>query len=621
MAQGHDYHHFYEFLPLLAERTPSLLSLLPEEERPDYGGADAAWVRSLQPGRRVAICRQWLEALAEELRVKDPARHRVLAAAMMLPGEFLIADLAGILFNHLTTATLRKLSEDVRALVDVGLLFSLQRDDCFVAAYPLRMAFDSGLPMSPAVNDEFEHRLIIHFAREAAALDEIPDSPMKAGWRFANILGAWEVAARRRPVHAQANEAFRDEDEALATFGRMIGVATSRRATDSTGLLFEASAAAAARIGRKDQEAELLFLLGRYWVLRKQPPRAIDAWERSATAHAAAGDTAGEALALSALGFTMREHGDLSRALRYFSLAVERARIAGRTDLEFDITNCTAAIFIDTLEPEKAIGILRDLAHKYSSKGSSEVSGMTETWVLLGRALLTAREEEDAILILERAIASAHRWRQRHHEANAGLALADACIRLRRGEDARRHAIAAWDTFREIQEVFGMTLCCARIAHACRILDDPDGVELWTDRGIEQATSAQDPRLLAVLHAERAEYFLESDDPHRGIAELLIVISALREIPDPMKMAEVFLRISGIYLQLDRHSEALRDAFRAQGLSRTVRWPFGVNASQDALERIRPHMDEALFEEVLQAVTDELDAGVFLPSPEGPRNR
>lgn len=608
MSDEHDLHHLHAFLPRLAQGSPELVRSLPEEDQPVSGRVTAAWVRSLPPRQRLGICRDWVRRVAEATRTESLHAHFVLAASLLFSGEFAIADMFGVL----GVESVQECSEAgmlLTRLEELGLLIYSQQRMLYCVPFPVRLAFERTSLFSDPDRADVERRFVAYCAKAARDMTETPGTPREGGWRFSNLLGAYELAVRLRGEQIDHDDP--DLDWALVTFGMKLGRAAARRATDDGAVLIEFSANAAERICDRQAHVEMLLLLGKFWLERGQLERGMDAYRRCVEAAQSAEDLRGVTLASTALAFVMRDRGEREEAISQFRMAYVAATQGDLPAQRRDIANCAAQLLLKLGRPAEARRWLADLAGTESASGVSAAE--TESLLLHARACVEEGDGAAADALLRSAMERARPQRHLGLEARAAVALARILDASEDPADAETLARHAHGLFEQLGNEQGMAECAVLLSRAGRRRGARDYGSRWIDGALARSWAIRDAHTIARLHEERGELFFHGGDSARALAELYIARDEGRGAGDARYLAKLHLRIAEICASRGEDAISAAEALRAQGIARADAWHDGAAAAGELVEAARRVTDEELFDQLVQEVSDELESGQLMP--------
>jgi tetratricopeptide (TPR) repeat protein/transcriptional regulator with XRE-family HTH domain len=342
-----------------------------------------------RPGWTVAV-------LAERLRDSPPRFHAVFGMSLhqldapqrrlfrllgVLPGTDFDADAAAAVAD-LPPAQANEILEE---LVDAHLVQELTPTRYRMHDLIRRYATDLAAEEEPDL-DEVIHRAVTHYAVRARSWAPrphlpLPDQDAATAWfdlEYVNLVAAFDAAAR---IGA---------DEVVAELPQALRVWFFRhRGTDEQTRMFEAAAAACARLGRVREQASLLSDLGFAQAAAGRPDEALDAYRRAGRA-APGDDSLSAGLALRT-GFAERDRGNFEAARAHFRQARTLFEKLGQPGGQSQALAFDGWVTLRLGDRAEAVELAR--ASLTLAEGPARISGL----VTLGLALALASAEPGRI--------------------------------------------------------------------------------------------------------------------------------------------------------------------------------------------------------------------------------
>ncbi len=627
MGSGaHAIHRLDHFLAHLAECDPELLSLLPTEEQPRGVSIDE-WVMSLQQHRLMEICASWVLESLRRLKTHSPLSNYLLRGCIHLAGEFDLADAAAIALGDVPDPDdprRDEIREGLMRAVRSGLLIHLPAHERYCVPFPVRLSFEGIDFLSPLEKERIRLRIVHNFGKLIAETEGADEFGSPRHWRFFNLLKAWELAVNlmeeRLGVESEEWLAHAGRFEGVAeelvlplmAFAQVLGRSIIHRQSEGGARLLAASAAAARTIENHEQEADILGLLGQFYLRRHAWPSAIEIFRIVEERRRAVDDMAGSIVAISAIAIACRDMGNREMAVGEFMRACREAMEVELPESAMDTANCTARLLIELERPLEAVQLLESIVELVGND-RFRFAAVSELYVLMGAgsrhigALPTAREH------LFMALNLARRFVHLPAEAEAALETGWLEMSEQRHEDARRWFGRAVQLYRDLSDRAGRSKAMLAQAELLRREGSRVRAEELLSQASELARSAGQWGLQAEVLRRRGELELERGNMPDAITRYAAEMKALRRTREAEQIVDCHVRIGMLYLRQEMLLAAGTEVLRAQGIARAYLRGEEPTALSRAFAKVHRLLSPEQFDFLADEVTEELEAGHIGP--------
>lgn len=622
----HAIHRLDHFLIHLAQREPDLLGLLPVEEQP-RGLPIEEWILSLQQHRLMEICTSWVLESLRRLKSHSPVSNHLLRGCIHLGGEFDLSDAAAIAIGEvpeLDNPRRDEIRSGLMRAVRAGLLIYLPEQERYCVPFPVRLSFEGIDFLSPLDKDRIRLRIVHNFSRLISEADGAEEFSSPRHWRFFNILKAWELCVDLMEERlglengAWLHHAGRIDDVSdelilpLLDFADVLGRVIVQRQSEGGARLLAASAAAARTEGDKEREADLLGLLGQFYLRRYHWPAAIEVFRLVERLRREDGDIEGALVAVSAIAIACRDMGSREVAVGEFLRACNEAKELRLAEPALDTANCTARLLIELERPLEAIQLLESVEEAIGDE-RFRLPAVSEHYVLLGVAtrllgtLPTSREHLFMALNLSRRFV--------HRPAEAEAALETGWLELQEGrhEEARRWFRRATALFREINDRAGRARSLLAQAEVLRREGSRVRAEEMLGQAAEMARAVSHWRLLAEVLRRRGELELERGNMALAVNQYASELKALRRARENELLVNCHVRIAKLYLRQEMMLAAGTEILRAQGIARAYLRGDEPEDLTYTFAKIHRLLSPEQFNFLIDEVTEELEEGKIGP--------
>ncbi|MGW0431772.1 ATP-binding protein [Micromonospora sp. NPDC003197] len=436
-----------------------------------------------RPGWTVAVLAERLRdsssrfdsVFGMSLQQLDPVQRRMFRLLGVLPGADFDAEVAGALAD-LPPGRVGAVLEE---LVDAHLVQELSpgryRMHDLIRRYATDLADDEEPQAEAALR-----RVLGHYLAQAVVHDRTlpspyrrepePGDPTKAmAWfelEYVNLVSCFDAAVRL------------GADEVVVELSQAMRVWFFRhRGTDDQARLLEAAAAAAARLGRDQQQASLLADLGFVHAAAGRLAKALSAYELAEQSEP--DDDLAAALALR-IGFVRRDLGELEAAQARFRQARELFEKIGRRAGQSQALAFDGWVTLHLGRHSEAVELAR--ASVALADGPAQITGL----VTLGVAL-ASRDPVESLRTLHDALRLAEQHDLPHNQAWCHNYLGVALRVMGSPEKALEHHRRAFELLEPLAEVQLEIDCLHAYAETCRAAGHHDEALTLLDRTIALA--------------------------------------------------------------------------------------------------------------------------------------
>ena len=453
-----------------------------------------------RPGWTVAVLAERLRHTASRfdavfgmsLQQLDAVQRRMLRLLSVLPGADFDAAVAGALADMPPDRIAAVLEE----LIDAHLIHEPSpgryRMHDLIRQYAADLAADEEPQAEAALR-----RVLSHYLAQAVAHDRTlpsphrretsPGDPAKAmAWfdlEYLNLVACFDAAVRL------------GADDVLAELPQAMRVWFFRhRGTDDQARLLTAAAAAAARLGRNQQQASLLADLGNNRAVAGRLAEALRAY-KLADQSGPDDDDLAAGLALR-VGLVRRDLGDLEAAQAHFRRARELFEKIGHHAGQSQALAFEGWVTLHLGRHREAIELAR--ASIALADGPAQITGL----VTLGVALATD-EPAESLRTLHDALRLAEQNDLQHHRAWCHNYLGVALRVMGSPEKALEHHRLALELLEPLAELQLEIDCLHTYAETCRAAGRYDQAVALLDRTIDLARELDRPHDEKVARAAR----------------------------------------------------------------------------------------------------------------------
>ncbi|MCC6545766.1 hypothetical protein IT570_01260 [Candidatus Sumerlaeota bacterium] len=622
-SEGHDIHRLHEFVPHLAQRQPELLALLPLEDRPAQGESLLDWALALTPVRLMEICNAWVLETLSILKETSPLSNVLLRGTLLLTGEFDLSDAAAV-----ATGTVPRhgdprrdeIREALKRATRAGVLIYLADSERYCVPFPVRLAFEGVNFLDPLERESISLRAIDRFSRVAGELVEDGEQLSPGHWRFSNMLTALEFAVDAMEGHLgvdadewlSSGHDFASVPESLVEplmlLVECMGAALTQRQSNSVVRLLAAGAAAARSAGAHGREANLLMLMGQYFLAREQFSAALFAYERCEKLRLACRDMKGVVVAISGMALTHRKASEPELAVQQFLRACDVAHDHELHSQEVDIANCAATIMLG-LGRYDAVIALAEKVMVSLQRGQRKHPAVAELFVHQGTAFRLQSRHREARDRIFHALALAKGFDSRAGEAMASLELAELFESLGEREEVVKWIRRAKNLYIQLGDYVGLTHCYLAFARAGGDTQGERDLDACLSKALQCAQASRDEMLVARVWHERGLLSLRQGFYTVAINHFTQEVSSLKRTVKVEALVNSHMQLAELYLKQESHLAAATEALRAQAVARAFARTGEPDALPLLLARTRSHLTPEQFEFLIQEVSDELEAG------------
>ncbi|MCC5875467.1 MAG: hypothetical protein JJU11_04530 [Candidatus Sumerlaeia bacterium] len=629
ILEGHEIHRLHEFVPHMARLQPDLVTMLPEQDRPEPGVDLEKWVLSLPQKRLMEISTVWVLEALSRLRRQSPLTNVLLRGCLTLEGEFDLSDAGAVATGEEIGPENPRRLEIRRALnraARAGILIHLPSVDRYCIPFPVRLSFDGVDFMDDFEREMIRWRTVRHFAHLAA--QEPHDSELGdiRHWRFTNLIAAFETAVElmeellgmEGAEWAEYWEELRQVPEELAApllaLARLLGRAIVTRQSESGHRLLAAGAAAAAHLTEREARGGIINLIGQFHLKRGAFRRAYSAFQVAEAAHGVAQSWRSAILGISAQAIVLREAGNLHVAATQFLRAARIAEKRRLPDIQIDNANCAARIYLSLGSAREAVDALEPMLANI--RVDATFPARAETLLLLGTALLECGRPIAARPHLFAALSDSRDLIHRPVEAQACLQVA----RLFHEEGKRREAInwarRSHQLHAEMSSHGGQ---CDALLELFRLSRESMGREGAGDqlprRALRHAQAARD----SSREADAWQMLLEVVRDEEDDSEIVLrcrLMECLRQTWRHRDLVQSHLGLASAYEGKRAYLAAAGELLRGQAIARSLELTRELGEIDGRVPPLLRKLSQPEVDYLTEEISDELESGKLFRQPQ-----